>query len=272
MKSAGQIVLVAMLLAGASARTGEAAVSGKPYAAMVARNIFNLVPIPTNTAPEPPPADPPPRITLNGIMSIFGKWEALFKVAPQNRPGQPPAKEEAYVLSEGERQDEIEVIKIDESASLVTFNNHGFPQELSLTNASNSSGPAPAGGGAGIPGLAPLTRGLLPGGAGVSFSQGRNLPGGNSSARGNPATGGNPNASAMPSVGGAVSGGIYNPPPQENLSPEAQVLLIEKNRLDTQDLVDKGLMPPLPPTPLTPADATAAGGLPLIANPGIPKQ
>ena len=87
-----------------------------------------------------------------------------------------------------------------------------------------------------------------------------------------PATGGNPNASAMPSFGGTAPGGNNGAQPQENLSPEAQVLMIEKNRLDTQELVDKGLMPPLPPTPLTPADATAAGGSSLIANPDTPKQ
>src|ERR1019366_8402598 len=104
MKSAGQIVLVAVLLAGASAHAGDVAASDKPYAAMVARNIFNLVPIPTNTAPEAPPADPPPKITPNGIMSIFGKLQVLFKAAEKPKPGQ-PAKNEAYVLSEGERQD-----------------------------------------------------------------------------------------------------------------------------------------------------------------------
>ena len=254
MKSAGQIVLVAVLLAGASAPAGEAAASDKPYAAMVARNIFNLVPIPPVTAPETP-ADPPPKITPNGIMSIFGKLQVLFKVAPQNRLGQPPAKEEAYVLSEGERQDEIEVTKIDEPGSMVTFNNHGVVQELPLANAPNASGPA--GGGAGVPGLAP-TRGMLPGGAGVGasrFGQGRNLPGGN------PSAGGNPDASAMPSVGGAVSGGIYNPPPEENLSPEAQTIIIEKNYLDAKAKND----PTAPLFPVTPlrqrSDAETGGSL-----------
>ena len=262
MKSAGQIVLVAVLLAGASTHAGEVAASDKPYAAMVARNIFNLVPIPANTAPEAPPTDPPPKITPNGIMSIFGKLQVLFKVAADKpKPGQPPAKEEAYVLSEGERQDEIEVIKIDESASLVTFNNHGFPQELSLTNAPNASGPAPAGGGAGVPGLAP-TRGMLPGGAGVGasrFGQGRNLPGGNPSARGNPATGGNPNASAMPSFGGTAPGGNNGAQPQENLSPEAQTIIIEKNYLDAKAKNDPSAIV-FPPTPLREqADAETGG-------------
>src|ERR1035437_596394 len=231
MKSAGQIVLVAVLLAGASAHAGEVAASDKPYAAMVARNIFNLVPIPANTAPEAPPTDPPPKITPNGIMSIFGKLQVLFKVAADKpKPGQPPAKEEAYVLSEGERQDEIEVTKIDEPASLVTFNNHGVVQELPLANAPNAPGRARGGGGAGVPGLAP-TRGMLRGGAGVGaslFGQDRNLPGGN------PSAGSNPNAPGSPSLGGAASSGGNNAQSQENLSPEANALLIEKNYLDAK--------------------------------------
>ena len=261
MKSAGQIVLVAVLLAGASVHAGEVAASDKPYAAMVARNIFNLVPIPANTAPEAPPADPPPKITLNGIMSIFGKWEALFKVAADKpKPGQPPAKEEAYVLSEGERQDEIEVTKIDEPASLVTFNNHGVVQELPLANAPNASGPAPAGGGAGVPGLAP-TRVMLPGGAGVGashFGQPRSLPGGN------PLAGSNPNAPGSPSLGGAASSGGNNAQSQENLLPEANALLIEKNYLDAKARNDPSA-PLFPPTVLR-QQADAETGGPLVPS------
>src|ERR1035437_4229559 len=257
MESAGQIVWVAVLLAGASAHAGEVAASDKPYAAMVARNIFNLVPIPPNTAPEAPPTDPPPKITLNGIMSIFGKWEALFKVAAgKPKPGQPPAKEEAYVLSEGERQDEIEVTKIDEPASLVTFNNHGVVQELPLANAPNASGPAPAGGGAGVPGLAP-TRGMLPGGTG-RFVQPRSLPGGN------PSAGSNPNAPGSPSLGGAASSGGNNAQSQENLSPEANALLIEKNYLDAKARNDPSA-PLFPPTVLR-QQADAETGGPLVPS------
>jgi hypothetical protein len=40
--------------------------------------------------------------------------------------------------------------------------------------------------------------------------------------------------------------------------------LIEQNRIATQDAVDAGLMPPLPPTMLTPPDARGQGGSPLI--------
>jgi hypothetical protein len=56
----------------------------------------------------------------------------------------------------------------------------------------------------------------------------------------------------------------------QNLSPEAQVIMIEANRAATQEAVNQGLMPPLPVTGLTPSDATAHGGSPLIVNPGTP--
>jgi hypothetical protein len=42
---------------------------------------------------------------------------------------------------------------------------------------------------------------------------------------------------------------------------------IEQNRIATQDLVNQGKMPPLPPTALTPAEATAQGGTPLVNSP-----
>jgi hypothetical protein len=57
----------------------------------------------------------------------------------------------------------------------------------------------------------------------------------------------------------------------EELSPEAQVIMIEANRLATQELVDQGKLPPLPPTALTPTDATAHNGSPLIVpNDNVP--
>ena len=65
-------------------------------------------------------------------MTVFGHSQVLFKVAPvAGKPG-PGAKEDYYILSQGQAQDEIEVIKIDEKNGLVTFDNHGNTQELPL--------------------------------------------------------------------------------------------------------------------------------------------
>src|SRR5258708_8598472 len=69
-----------------------------PYASVVPRSVFGLNP------PEiPAPADvsPPEKITPNGIMTIFGNRQVLFKVAGTARPGQ-PAKDQFYILSEGQ--------------------------------------------------------------------------------------------------------------------------------------------------------------------------
>ena len=46
-------------------------------------------------------------------------------------------------MSEAQRQDEIEVHKIDQKPAVVTFKNHGETQELPLVAASPSSTPAP---------------------------------------------------------------------------------------------------------------------------------
>ncbi len=154
MKFAGPLfIAVALLLAvgvWAQDATDAAATSAdKPYTTIVARNMFGLLPIPPqDTNPPAPPVEPPPKITPNGIMTIFGRDQALFKVANKPKPGQ-PAKEDSYVLSEGERQDGIEVVKINHESGSITFDNHGTIQELSLVPAKDT-GSAPGGGGPGM--------------------------------------------------------------------------------------------------------------------------
>jgi hypothetical protein len=264
MKRTRPIFISLLLLSGVVARAD----TDTPYGAIMARNVFALVPIPTNPPPDTTPDEPPPKITPNGIMNIFGKLQALFKVAEPPKAGQPP-HDESYVLTEGEAQDEIEVTKINEKAGTITFNNHGVVQELPLVSGVASSGAAPAGGGPG----SFVSRPGIPGGNnfGGRFGRNPNLPPGNAS----PAipTSPSPNDAAgggLPSFGSAGTSANNVAPEEPALSPEAQVLLIEKNRLDTQEQVNQGLMPPLPPTAITPKEATAAGGSSLIVDPGAP--
>jgi hypothetical protein len=107
------------------------------------------------------------------------------------------------------------------------------------------------------------------GGNGLASPFGGGALGGRNPNLGN---GGNyPGANGGPNFGGNSSyGGNSGQPSQEAISPEAQVILMEKNRIDTQDLVNQGKMPPLPPTPLTPDDATGNNGQPLVQLPPIP--
>jgi hypothetical protein len=167
-------------------------------------------------------------------------------------------------MAEGERQDEIEVVKIDEEKRLITFNNHGTVQELALVDAPKQTIPPPGGGGA-VGGT-----GAMLGGAGIPASgttAGANLGSmlGRAKARAAAASSG-AEASEPPAVSPALAAaGVNAQAKTEELSPEAQVIMIEANRLATQDLVDQGKLPPLPPTALTPPDATAHNGSPLIA-------
>jgi hypothetical protein len=133
MKQVGKmaVCLAAALMLQAAARADDAALSGNPYASIVARNVFGLNP--------PAPVDQtqieaPVKIMPNGIMSIFGRLQVLFKATTPPKPGQ-PSKDEFYTLAEGQRQDDIEVTHIDEKSAIVTFNNHGVIQQLPLTKA-----------------------------------------------------------------------------------------------------------------------------------------
>lgn len=241
--------ILTLALTGATA-VPAARAAENPYTGIVTRNIFGLVPIPVVDPSAAASATPPPKITPNGIMTIFGKVQVLFKVAGV---GQPP-KEESYVLGEGERQDDIEVQKIDEPSATITFNNHGTIQELALVAAKASSGaPAPAGpGGFGrapaipAPGVAPGAAGNpAPIGFGGRFGRGRPAPGTGSPTAG---TGGAPGFSA--GTGSQVNEkGIYQPaaePAGQQLTPEQRILLIEAQRQQGGPTA-----PLLPPTSLT---------------------
>src|SRR6267142_446605 len=116
------ICLAGGMALSANVRADDVVLPGNPYALVVARNIFGLNP-PKPVDPSATDATPPPKITLNGITDILGQMQALFKVAGTAKPGK-PAGDDSYILSEGQRQDEIEVVKIDEKAGVVTFHNH----------------------------------------------------------------------------------------------------------------------------------------------------
>ncbi|MEI6078123.1 MAG: hypothetical protein WCS94_21260 [Verrucomicrobiota bacterium] len=116
---------------------GNIGYSESPYAQVGARNVFGLNPpaVPAAAIIQP---EQLPRITPNGIISIFGNIQTLFKVT-DNRPGL-PAFEQAYILAEGQREGDVEVIKIDAKNAVITFNNHGTIQTIPILVAKISSG------------------------------------------------------------------------------------------------------------------------------------
>jgi len=264
---------IAVCLAGGlvlctGARAQNVALAGNPYQPIVVRNVFGLNPIPIST--NPPVDTTLPKITPNGIMSIFGQLQVLFKVAP--KPGEKDAKEQSYVLSEGQQQDDIEVVHIDEKESLVTFNNHGTVQELPLANAPalNTPAPGPGGGGGGGGVLPTRLGGNRPGpgmGGGSPVTrfggQGRGpgSPGGNPMNAGmgnnynNAGMGGNSQlgSAVVPSrfSRNATTGYTGQPQAQSALSPDDQMVLMAAQR--AQALQNNPTTAPLfPPTPYDP--------------------
>lgn len=245
MKRFGKIAvcLAGGLALNAGLRADGVVLPDNPYAQIVTRNVFDLNPLPKLDPLAGQEANPPPKITPNGIMDVFGHLQVLFKAADPGKPGQPP-KDNSYILGEGERQDDIEVVKIDEKAGLVTFNNHGTVQELSLASESASSAPTAVS--PNIPGSRP--NGNQFGHPGNFGGNGGNFGGLN---RGDPNSGNNFNGSP---VGAVPTGGNYSTQTQEpRLSPEAQVLMIEAERMQYQS-ENNPIAKILPPTVLTPGN------------------
>jgi hypothetical protein len=116
------ILIVFVLVTGAKALSPDAA--DNPYQAIVERNVFGLKPPPvidTNT----PIIQPAAKITLTGITTILGKTQALMSVQTAGKP-QP----EFFMLTEGQRAGEIEVLEIDEKGGTVKVTNQGIAQTL----------------------------------------------------------------------------------------------------------------------------------------------
>jgi hypothetical protein len=106
--------------------------SGGPYHGIVARNVFDIhPPVPHDPALDKPPAPPPPNIRLQGITDILHRKQVIFKVQLPPKPPA-PAKEESYILTEGQREGEIEVLEIDVKAGTVKMNNYGIITNLSI--------------------------------------------------------------------------------------------------------------------------------------------
>ncbi len=250
------------LLAGVA--PGETAT---PYKFIVDRNVFGLVPIP----PPAPPVDPQtlipkPKISPNGIMRMAGQLQVIFKVA-NNRPGQPP-KEDSHVMGEGDREDEIEVVKIDEAGATITFNNHGEVQQLPLVASAPAAagpppGPVPGPSGftppAGFPAptIAPTAGAPMTIGTGGRFGRNRNNPGANNSS-----------PTGAPGLGSSTAAPANNNGLGE-LSYEEKIISMEAQRAKWLDEGNPAAAI-IPPTPLTAelkGEGNGAGGPPA---PGAP--
>jgi len=237
-----------------------------PYLAIATRNIFGLNPPPPPAAAVNP-EDNLPKITPTGIMGVFGKLQVLFKVAPVGKSA-PGAKEESYILSQGQMEDEITVVSIDEKNGLVTFDNHGITQQLPLNAGSAAGGSAPASSGGMNPAMPPV----MPGARGNNGATSVALFG--AAALGK--NGGGPNGNPGLNGGGqnGANGGLgfgNSASPQQIYQPEASVMTTDQaqavlivNKFDAYSKHD-------PSAPLFPPSALdQEAGIPSNTEPAPP--
>jgi hypothetical protein len=238
----GWAALNLVILTGMQAVAADSA--GNPYQGIVDRNVFGLRP------PPPPPDVTPPKppavkITLTGITTILGNKRALMKAPVTGaKPGTPA--EQSYILAEGQRDGDIEVLQIDEKKGEVKINNAGAIVTLDWENNGIKGSPGPAPGAPpgipqppvnpfapGAPGMQTLpTRALrLPGSTGPTAQNGGRGLGVVSSA---------PDTGAMPTF---AAGG--QPQAQRIIGPDEQAILMAAQHLDAQN---RGIdFPPAPP-------------------------
>ncbi|HEX3890165.1 MAG TPA: hypothetical protein VHX90_04875 [Verrucomicrobiae bacterium] len=224
MKRVDKIAICAAggLALNAALRADDVALPGNPYALIVARNIFGLNPPPPPVDPNAAAPEPEVKITPNGIMSIFGQWQVLFKASGGGKPG-----DQSYMLGEGQRQDDIEVVKIDEKSSIVTFNNHGVVENLPLASSASTAAPTNPAGALNPVGGVPVPFGGA-GNNGVNGSNSFNNRGGNNAGGGN--FGGGQNNGANNSLN-QTHNTYVAPQPQAAMDPDVQQVLIVANHL-----------------------------------------
>lgn len=233
------------------ARTVHAVDAQAAYDSIADKNAFRLKPLITAPTTPEPPVEPPSEITLTGITTIFGDKLALLEVQP---PGQPKA---FLTLSEGQREGDVEIISIDERAETVTINYRGTRQPpLTFDKVKKKAGIGVASSqppfGGGPPGL---VRPVLPSANTANNSVNitprmRSIPTRN--IRSAVTTSGDGMEGS--GIGGVIqTSGNGSSPATPSMTPEEQVIRMEINRELTKDKVAAGLLPPLPPTPFTPA-------------------
>lgn len=183
-----------------------------PYKTIVDRNVFGLKPPPPpGPAPGTENTTPPPKITLTGITTILGNKRALMKTPPAAvKPGEQP-REQSYILSEGQRDGDLEVVQIDEKTGSVKLMYAGTPVTLTF----EKDGPKTAPGG--LPAPTGMVPGMPPGG-------GRPFPGTDGGIRTLPTRtmrAGAPNAMVQPAAYQPGQGG-YQPSANPSANPAYQ--------------------------------------------------
>ena len=209
-------------------------VTADKYHQIPERNIFGLRPALPAPAPPTNPSVALPKLTLTGITTILGSKVVLIKEQPVGgKPGE-VAKELSFILAEGQREGDLEVLRIDETAREVEVNNLGTRMTLTFerdgTKAQSTPPPSPVATTFGMPSMPAASSSITP-----SFQMPR-LPSRDLRIQ---QTATNPYASYAPGLNSpvpnpAATNLVSNPPPlpapPNDLTPEEQIIVQELRR------------------------------------------
>ncbi len=127
MRCISQVLLCALiaLLIPAEARAVVPDQDPGHFQVIPERNVFALKAPPQAVATNPPPAVP--KLLLTGITTVLGNKRAFLKELALTPPGAKPdqSKDLYLMLTEGQREGNVEVLQIDERAGSVKVNNSG---------------------------------------------------------------------------------------------------------------------------------------------------
>jgi hypothetical protein len=200
-------------------RTASGAQDPRLYQTIPDKNVFKLRDPPPVTAPVKPVENSTlPKIILNGITTIFGRKMALMKLMlPTKTPGD--TGERSLMLREGERENDVEVLQINEKNGSVRVNELGTVLTLTFDrdgakNVAATPAPAPASAGS-IP--LPSTPSRIPANPGLS-------PTGDNSPRPKAFIPGVPGLPTAPNGANMVpAGGFIKPPTNAGATPMPSV-------------------------------------------------
>jgi hypothetical protein len=238
-----------------------------PYSAIWLRNVFDLKPPPPPPVTAPVSTGPPSNIQLKGITTMHGTKRVMIDVQAAGSTGK------SYIMREGERQGELEILEINPKTATVKIKNDDVVSTITFSTNAVPAGvpgsPAPMVGGPGMmrpPAMAPP--GFNP--APVPLNNSGFTPTPVRPVRTTDYSGGSPQGYVQPTgiSAGYVSAGAtaglnlgnlltQAPPspgmitPMPNVPPvEDQIAnLVQQHQMHDSVEVAAGTMPPLPPIP-----------------------
>jgi hypothetical protein len=254
------------------------------------RNIFALRPAPVvSSEPNKPPPPPVPKVWLTGITTILGEPLALLKWTPPAVPGnKEQAKERSCTLSVGQREDDVEVKTIDIAKGMVQIDDYGVVTNLTFEKdapkgSSGGAGGTPPPPGHNMPTQSPFTPGVRPGGLQRTVRM-PSLPGSSGPPHGGVSMGGatatpasynsgggpsmNIGGNALSLTGGSPQSGQPITLGQPETDLESSALMLEAQRIATEQEVTSGKMGPLPVTSMTPPGSPGSLETPTENTPG----